>query len=269
MKLNKLIPATLVALMTCGGIAAQSLEDVVQADILNGWRAQDGSHIAALRIRLSPGWKTYWRTPGDAGIPPRITWRGSHNMRNAEITWPTPVVFDQNGMRSIGYKEEVILPLRINPDDIDGPIHLNGKLEIGVCSDICVPQTLKVSADLTSDNVKPVPAIAAALASRPFSASEAGVQSATCRMSPTSGGISVTATVRVPSTGGQETVVIEANNPQIWVTEAKSQRNGGTITATADLMHQDGDAFLVDRSELRITVLGRKHAVDIRGCNAG
>jgi DsbC/DsbD-like thiol-disulfide interchange protein len=277
MKLFDLLKGAIAALFVTVGasvfvapqVNAQSFDRTVQADILPGWRAADGTIIAALRIRLNPGWKTYWRAPGDAGIPPTITWRGSRNLSGAQISWPVPHVFDQNGMRSIGYKDELILPLRLAPKTSGAPIKLRAQLDIGVCRDICVPQTLKVSAELPATLTKPVPAIAAALASVPYSSKEAGVKSATCRISPTSEGVRVTAKVTMPSSGGTEVVVIETANPEVWVAEAQSTRQGNTLTASAEMIHQDGDSFLIDRAGLRITVLGHSHAVDIQGCTAG
>ena len=111
MKLSGLLLAlgTSLAAVTA---QAQSFDRVVQAEVLPGWRTENGDHMAALRITLNPGWKTYWRAPGDAGIPPLLDWSGSGNLESAEVTWPTPEVFSQNGMRSIGYTEELVLPVR-------------------------------------------------------------------------------------------------------------------------------------------------------------
>lgn len=247
----------------------QSFDRVAQAEILPGWQEQDGSRIAAIRITLNPGWKTYWRAPGDAGIPPRFDWRGSSNVGNVAITWPTPEVLSQNGLQSIGYTEELILPVRITPKNENKQIRLKAVMEIGVCRDICVPQRLRVKAKLPMDKGERDPRIAAAIASRPLSESEAGVKKATCRITPTSDGLSVLARLHLPSAGGAEVAVIETDNPQIWVSEAQTHREGGVLVAESELMHVDGESFIVNRSALRFTVLGKSHAVDIHGCSAG
>ena len=248
---------------------AQSFDRVVQAEILPGWKNSDGSRTAAVRITLNPGWKTYWRSPGDAGIPPRIDWSGSGNLRGVDLTWPTPEVFSQNGMRSIGYDQEVILPIQIQPKRAGKPVRLKAVMDIGVCRDICVPAQLKVSAKLPADSGARDPRIAAAIASRPLSASEAGVTKATCRISPISDGLRVEARLYLPKAGGSEVAVMEMNNPKVWVSEAKTRREGGVLIARSDMMHVDGSSFMVDRSALRFTVLGSRHAVDIVGCSAG
>ncbi|WP_372886092.1 protein-disulfide reductase DsbD domain-containing protein [Shimia sp.] len=250
-------------------LAAQSIGDVVRADILPGWQEADGSRIAAIRLRLDPGWKTYWRAPGDAGIPPRFDWGGSGNLSDISVLWPTPEVLSQNGMQSIGYREEVVLPLRITPRRSGKQVHLRAALEIGVCRDICVPRRIRVSARLPAAQQPRDPRIASAIASRPLTEDEAGLKRADCRIAATGEGLSVTARLHLPDAGAPEVVVIEPGNPLLWVSEAATRREGGTLVATSRVVHAEGASFMVDRSALRITVLGRDHAVDIRGCAAG
>ncbi|WP_270727070.1 protein-disulfide reductase DsbD domain-containing protein [Shimia sp. Alg240-R146] len=245
---------------------AQSYDQVVQAEVLQGWRNADGTHTAALKISLNPGWKTYWRAPGDAGIPPRITWRGSRNMDDVELSWPTPEVFDQNGMRSVGYSQEVILPVKIAPQNPGKTMTLKAQLEIGVCRDICVPQTLRIKAELPPVG-KPDGRIAAALNDQPLSQKDAHVGTVTCRVSPTADGLRLRATIQMPHAGGREVAVIEAGDPHIWVAEATTTRQGNTLIAETEMMHVDETPFILDRSGLRFTVLGAAHAVDIRGCS--
>lgn len=247
---------------------AQSFDRVVSAEILPGWRNPDGSHVAGLQLKLNPGWKTYWRAPGDAGIPPLFSWSGA-NLKDVAVIWPTPSVYSQNGMRSIVYQETVVIPVKVTPRDPDKAIRLNGSLNIGVCRDICVPQSLEVSGHLPAKGGARDVAIAAALADRPLTAKEAGVKGVSCRISPTQDGLRVTANVTMPSAGGQEFGVVEAGNPEIWVAEADTTRKGREITVTTELQHVAGDPLMIDRSAIRLTILGKRHAVDIRGCSAG
>ena len=268
-----MLRAVLLSLALLAGflppVAAQSFDRVVQAEILPGWQNADGSRVAAIRLTLNPGWKTYWRAPGDAGIPPRIDWTGSGNVDGVNLIWPTPEVFSQNGMRSIGYQQEVILPLELQPRRDGKPVRLKAMMEIGVCRDICVPQTLRVSARIPAGTGSRDPRIAAALASRPLSAAEAGLRQATCRITPTSDGMRVEARLHLPSTGGQEVAVMEMANPKVWISEARTRRDGNVLVAQSEFVHVDGSSFALNRSDLRFTVLGQRHAVDIRGCTAG
>ena len=252
--------------------AAQAGDPVgtpVTATLIDGWQQADGTRVSAVRLTLAQGWKTYWRAPGDAGIPPSFAWNGSRNLSAVAVSWPTPKVFGQNGMRSVGYSGVVTLPLSIVAKRADKPVDIALKMNIGVCSDICVPQTLTLKGTLDAVGATPVPAIAAALAERPYSAEEVGAGGTFCGLSPTEDGLRITATMTLPPTGGTEYVVIEAGRPDVWISEATTQRSGNTLTAQADMVANGSGAFALDRSAIRFTVLGSAHAVDLLGCSPG
>lgn len=238
-------------------------QDPVTAELRPGWRLPDGDHMAALHLRLAPGWKTYWRAPGEAGIPPVFDWSGSSNVARVTALWPTPHVFRQSGARSVGYKDELVLPLRIA--GTGGPVTLEANMMIGVCSDICVPQTLHVTAALP-DSSSVDPMIAAALAEAPFTAREARVSAVRCTVSPAKGGVKLRTEIDMPAIPGPEETVVEAGQPELWASEPNTRRQGGTLISETRLMHMEGKPFALDRSKLRFTVLGESQAVDIRGC---
>ena len=261
---------TCLALGAAAPLAAQGVpENAVQADILPGWVRADGTRVAALRLTLAPGWKTYWRAPGDAGIPPQFDWSRSRNLAGVGVTWPTPSIFRDFGVRTIGYSDVLVLPLTLAAKKDSRPIDLSLTMELGVCRDICIPAQLSVSAALDHTNTRPTPAIAAALAARPYSAKEAGVQEAACRLRPTSMGMEIEARLTMPSTGGREVVVIEPGQPNLWMSETDTERRGNTLTATGDLSAYEGGGIALDRSDIVITVLGKNHAVEIFGCSPG
>ncbi|WP_323765643.1 protein-disulfide reductase DsbD domain-containing protein [Marinovum sp.] len=242
--------------------------EVARAALIPGWRQADGSHVAGLLIDLAPGWKTYWRSPGDAGIPPRFDWAGSRNVAGLRTLWPTPKAMDQNGMTSIGYPGDVVIPLVIRPDSAGRPITLTGRMELGVCKEVCVPAEVRFSASLTPGGARD-PRLVAALVDRPLTTREARVGRVTCRIAPIKGGVALTADIAMPSAGGREYVVVETANPAIWVAEAQTRRTGPVLTARTEMQHVEGAPFALDRAGLRFTVLGSSHAVDIRGCVAG
>lgn len=261
------LAAICMALAAPAPARANPYSELVRVELLPGWRRADGEHIAALHLTLAEGWKTYWRAPGDAGIPPLFDWSQSRNLRAAMPVWPTPVVFSQNGMRSIGYKRDLVLPLRVTPDRAGREIRLDARLQIGICNDICVPVDLTVTGALP-DGGRPDPRIVSALADIPVPAAEAGVRVTGCTLSPTPDGLRLTARVAMPQAGRAEALVIETADPEVWVAEPRLSRESGTLVAETELMHIDGGAFALDRSGLRLTVLGRGQAVDIRGCPA-
>jgi DsbC/DsbD-like thiol-disulfide interchange protein len=251
------------------GLAQTGIGTPVTAEILPGWVKADGTRVAAIRFKLAPGWKTYWRAPGDAGIPPQFDWSQSDNLRGVGITWPAPKVFHEGGVRTIGYKDELVLPITLAPRNAGKPMRLTATLDFGVCSDICVPQQLEVSAMLDGTDSRPTPAIAAALAARAYSGSEAGVSSATCSLRPTANGLEIETRLDMPRAGKSELVVIEPGQPGLWAGEMDSTRSGGTLTARGALSAISGGAVAIDRSAITITVLGDNQAIEIRGCTPG
>ncbi|MEP9348936.1 protein-disulfide reductase DsbD domain-containing protein [Xanthobacter sp. KR7-225] len=101
---------------------------------------------AGLEIRLAPHWKTYWRYPGDAGVPPQIGWAGSHNVLGVEMAWPAPRRFaDGAGVYSIGYKGNVLFPLAVTLADPKAPARLNLKLDFAVCEALCLPALAEIA----------------------------------------------------------------------------------------------------------------------------
>jgi len=251
--------------------AAQALEapeGMARAEILPGWRTAEGTHVAALRIVLAPGWKTYWRAPGEAGIPPRFGWAGSRNLAALRMHWPRPEVYDVNGLRAIGYHGELVLPIEFTPERADRPVRLKMALEFGVCRDICVPVAVRLTAELPAGG-GPDARIEAALAARPRTAGEAGVGTVRCTVEPISDGLRLTARIDMPSLGPGEVAVFELPDQSIWVSEAEGRREGGLLVAASDLVPPSAAPFALDRSQILITVLGPDRAVEIAGCSGG
>ncbi|SEC03709.1 Thiol-disulfide interchange protein, contains DsbC and DsbD domains [Rhizobiales bacterium GAS191] len=107
---------------------------------------KDGA-AAGIEIALDPGFKTYWRMPGDAGVPPVFDWSGSGNLASIATDWPAPQRFAEAGVSVIGYGgDNVVLPLRIAAADAAIPVKLALTLSYAACKTICVP--LKADAAL-------------------------------------------------------------------------------------------------------------------------
>ncbi len=240
--------------------------NVVTGEIRGGWVTDSGTRMAALHLKLAPGWKTYWRAPGDAGIPPTFSWSGSTNLRGVSYHWPSPHVFDAYGMRSIGYKGELVLPIELHPKTAGQPIGLRGEMDLGVCDTICVPAHLTF--DMTLDGRgHSDPAIHLALANRPVASGRAGVKGVECDLDPISDGLRLTASIRMPRLAGEEVALVEAGDPRIWVSEPETLRRGDRLEVAADLVPPTGKPMALDRSALRFTILAGTQAVDIRGCS--
>lgn len=107
----------------------------------------DSRVAAALELDLADGWKTYWRMPGDAGVPPTFDWQGSVNLGSLKVLYPAPQRLPEAGAETIGYKKHVLFPIVVTPKSA-GPVSLQLDLELGVCKEICVPAQAKLSAEL-------------------------------------------------------------------------------------------------------------------------
>ncbi|NDE91367.1 MAG: hypothetical protein EB059_09590, partial [Alphaproteobacteria bacterium] len=99
----------------------------------------DGALTAALHLKLNPGWHTYWRSPGDAGLAPTPDWKDSVNLDKAELQFPYPHRYNEQGLTTNGYEGEIVFPLKITKKDPAAALDLKAKLTLLVCSDICVP----------------------------------------------------------------------------------------------------------------------------------
>ncbi len=180
-----------------------SAMEVIHGEILQGWVLPDGNRMAAIRMTVEPGWKTYWRAPGDMGIPPSFDWSGSRNLSAVAVEWPAPTVFREPNLTTIGYKDQVVLPLRISVPDKGAPVTVQTTIDLGVCSDICVPASLELSGVIDTTTTRADPAIAASLAQRPFSAKEARVKDVTCTIGMAGADLTLDAAITLPPRAGK------------------------------------------------------------------
>ena len=260
-----------IALVTAPlAAAAQSRGvPVVEAEILPGWATDRGTHMAALHLRLSPGWHTYWRVPGDAGIAPRFDWSRSQNVASIRPIWPRPEVFDQNGYRSYGYEDELILPIEITPADPARPVALMGQMALGVCNETCVPADVSVAQVIRGAGGQD-PRIQAALDSAARPGSRAGLGAATCRLVPDANGAELTLRAPFPPQGGAEHVIVELPGSAYRVIRRDTRRDGAELVAETQLRApRRGEAAAIDRSTVIFTVLSDTGMVWGQGCTGG
>jgi DsbC/DsbD-like thiol-disulfide interchange protein len=107
------------------------------------------ARLAGVEIGMEPHVKTYWRTPGDAGLPPVFQWDGSDNLDHVEVLWPLPALIPDPAGMIFGYEDHIIFPLAVTPKDPAKPVHLALTLDYAVCGTLCVPMQGKVTIDLS------------------------------------------------------------------------------------------------------------------------
>ncbi len=157
----------LVRLWFAGALLAPSAALAAASD----WAQEDGARIrlvaaepaadanelrAALQIELKPGWKTYWRNPGDAGVPPQLNFDGSTNIAGFTLHFPVPVRFDEGKSVSTGYTRPVAFPITLKLMSLGKPTAIRASAFLGICDEICVPVQLEFNVDVPVANASTV-----------------------------------------------------------------------------------------------------------------
>lgn len=230
---------------------------LTSAELLPGWTTPEGHRMTALRLQLEPGWKTYWRSPGDAGVPPRFDWSGSQNLGKVELHWPRPEAIESGGERSLGYHNTLVLPIEIVPAHPGQPVTVKAEVDFGLCDSICVPAQVDLLAPAPAD--APDPVIEDALALTPFPASDHPA----CKVEEISDGMRVTARFDADA----PEAAMELDDSRIWVSQPELSRQDGQLVAVADFVSESGKPFPLDPAQLRMTLIAPDHAVEYLGCH--
>ncbi|MTH34744.1 hypothetical protein GL279_09035 [Paracoccus limosus] len=229
---------------------------LMAARLLPGWTTPEGHRMTALQLQLEPGWKTYWRSPGDAGVPPRFDWSGSENLGEVTMHWPRPETIESGGERSLGYHRELILPIEIAPAQPGQPVEAQARVDFGLCDTICVPAHVALRAPPPA--ATPDPAIEAALQQVPRLATDQPA----CRVEEIEDGMRVTARFDADA----PEAAMELDDSRIWVSQPQLSRQDGQLVAEADFIAESGKPFPLDPAGLRLTLIAPDHAVEYRGC---
>ena len=158
----RLAPLALLAMLSGSGeVRAAAGEwqksDFVEARLISAVEGTGQLDAVPLgvEVRLKEKWKTYWRSPGDAGLPPALDWAGSSNLKSASLAFPTPHRFTLFNHQTFGYKDHVVFPVLAGVTEAGRPLDLKAKFDILVCADICVPQTLDLSLAIGAGHAQP------------------------------------------------------------------------------------------------------------------
>jgi DsbC/DsbD-like thiol-disulfide interchange protein len=170
--------------------------------------------LGGIAIQLQPGWKTYWRTPGDSGVPPRFDFSKSENIEAVTVLWPAPMKFDDGaGGHSLGYHDQVVLPLRIVAKNTDKPVMLRAVVNYAVCDKLCVPVEADVELAITSVASTEDSALFAALDTVPKPANVGDPNPLTIRDVKRDGKSAVLVDVVAPSETGNISLFVEGPTP--------------------------------------------------------
>ncbi len=153
-----LIPLICLALMGCLTFASTNRalaqasswgqSEKSQARLLAAGGLEKGRYLAGVQIRLAPNTLTYWKLPGDAGVPPVFSFEGSINVKAMQALYPAPRRYAEASGEAFGYRDEVVFPLMVTPVDPAKPVSLALKLDYATCEKICIPAQAMLRLDL-------------------------------------------------------------------------------------------------------------------------
>jgi DsbC/DsbD-like thiol-disulfide interchange protein len=226
--------------------------------------SEQGAHLAGVEIGLDAGFKTYWRNPGESGLPPAFDWSKSMNVGAVEVLWPAPARSEDAGGVSYGYQGHVLFPVRIRPHDPAKPVNLALKIDYGVCKDICIPAQAELSLTLPASASPATRAlIDAALARVPRPQPlKADAELSVLAVEPTTveGKAKLAVKIRAPS-GSTPDLFVEG--PENWFLQAPPQptaEGGASRTFLVDVLERPRDA--AGPVDLRFTLVAGDKAIE-------
>ena len=234
-------------------------------EILEGWKKSDGSIVYGLKISLNEGWKTYWHTPGPMGLKPKFDFDGSLNIGSLNVLWPSPKIFGSSGFESIGYENEVILPIKIKAKVGSDPVNLKIKGSIGICYDVCVPIEFEtqsglkiVSKDINTD-------LLAALANLPLSPYDLGKNNARCSITFDPTGFKIEADIPYLEKASSYIIFsIKGYHDALTIEQPKQLTPGKIITASGEW--NDKPNLNIRSDLISITQLDGGQVIEQNGC---
>lgn len=233
------------------------------AQLLPGWTDAQGDRVMALELQLEPGWKTYWRTPGDTGLPPHFEWAGSGNLSDVTFHWPAPQPIKSGDKLEMGYHDTLVLPFTAHATDAGKPVQVKAQVELGLCESICVPASLDLTA--APAGVDPDPVILAALDAEP----ERLTDRPACRLTPMDDGLKLS--VDLPAPDVSLAAIELTDQPDIWISTADLVQDGAAQHAVVEMVGPSGTPFEFDPDAVRLTLVtgqeGTSTAMDVLGCD--
>jgi DsbC/DsbD-like thiol-disulfide interchange protein len=273
--LDARLPLTIAALAACslmtfGAPARAADASAWSDDMRSSIRLIAGSHSggearlrAGVEIKLQSGWKTYWRYPGDSGVPPRFDFSGSDNVLRAKVLYPAPHLFTDETGNSLGYKTNVIFPVQVTPKQPGKPVTLRLKLDYAVCEKLCMPVEGKTELNFGSGDSANEAALAAAEARvpKPVTAEEAGLRAR--RVTTTAKPL---VDVDLPASGKPTTLLVEGPSAE-WALPIPMPAQGAPAGRLHYGFELDGLPPGVDPKapfELTFTVVDSDRAIEVK-----
>ena len=253
-----------IAALGFSALAVVAEEYPANLEIIPGFANPNGTHVMAFALSLDPDWKTYWRSPGDAGIPPAFDWSSSTNVRDVEFHWPRPTDFEAYGLRTRGFEGELVLPVTITPERASERMHVGGTVKLGVCREVCLVIELPFGATLPAEGGKERINQALSRVPEQFTVSQTAGHGPNCETTPISDGMRITMTL--DNVEPIEMAIIEYSDQSIWVSDTDVSSMENRVELTAEMVPVQAAPFELDPNNVILTVLSFGGDVEYLGC---
>ena len=234
-------------------------------------RASDSKEatLYALFIRMKKNWKTYWKYPGDSGFSPEFKIIESKNLKNIEISWPTPKVFYENGSVINGYKKELILPIFFYKEKSSKKIDFKLNFLMGFCDDICIPikfiinsknalKTNELKNKLVSNSLEKMP--------QDLSNSENLIECEVKKINKKMKLISKFDNNFFSNNHSIDQLILEYLDGQIWFSEISKTNERFEFLSIINSL--DDNNFFLDKSKIKYTIITRSGGFQQKGCKS-
>ena len=234
-------------------------------------RASDSKEatLYALFIRMKKNWKTYWKYPGDSGFSPEFKIIESKNLKNIEISWPTPKVFYENGSVINGYKKELILPIFFYKEKNSKKIEFKLDFIMGFCDEICIPikfiinskdalKTNELKNKLVSNSLEKMP--------QDLSNSENLIE---CKVKKINNKMKLLSKFEDNFFSNNYSInqlILEYLDGQIWFSEIKKTNESFVFTSIINSFEENN--FFLDKSKIKYTIITRSGGFQQKGCKS-
>lgn len=224
--------------------------------------------VAGLRLELTDGWKTYWRIPGDSGVPPRFDWSGSENLSDVSMSWSMPEVFRAYGDLTIGYTTRMVVPLRLTPKDPAKPIRVRLNFSYGVCREVCIPAGQDLSLDIPANAEEDGRYfIDEAMRDRLKPATKDQASVVNCSVEGAGDRRVFKAELQVADPFDAPPVMLVEGPEGVWFGRVKTALTDTGVTALGPV--EVAETAWINRSDLKLTVLGDGRGFVLKSCAPG
>jgi len=216
---------------------------------------------------LSPGWKTYWRHPGETGFSPEFDWTGSLNLSAVKVLWPHPKIFNDNGMLSFGYEDYVILPIEFTPYNAAKLIKARLNLRLGICEKLCVPVSRSLTTKLRASKTVLDSEIVEYMNRLPKVVSGHELKNMKCEFKVDGQNLIFRSDIEFYNRDiGFKAAIVELPESNIWFALPNIERASNSLRIISKAEQSEDGAFVLNRDGIIVTLISNNESVYIQGC---